>query len=53
MFLNKSLVQVLLVLVIDAASAPFYNDFRTRLVDKAAQDLEYHPALLAKLLWQT
>ena len=47
MFLNKSLVRVLLVLVANAASAPFYNHFRTRLVDKA----QYHPALLTKLLW--
>ena len=46
-FLNKSLVRVLFVLVANAASAPFYNHFRTRLVDKA----QYHPALLTKLLW--
>ena len=29
--------------------APFYNHFKTRLVDKA----QYHPALLTKLLWQS
>ena len=43
--LNKSLV-------VDAASAPFSKHFKTKLVDKAVQNVENHSALLTKLLWQ-